>query len=200
MKIKNIYKSILIIAGCFFLNITNAQNWEVNLLNDINPDRPTSAFQQNISKSVYPLAVATPVSMFAIGLLLKDKKLQQQSYKVVGSLLINTAITQAMKYTFNRQRPYDAYPTIINPYTIEKDASFPSGHTSTAFALATSMSIQYKKWYVVVPAYAWAGSVGYSRMYLGEHYPTDVLAGAAIGIGSAYLSEWLNKKLFKKSK
>jgi undecaprenyl-diphosphatase len=105
-----------------------------------------------------------------------------------------------MKYSINRQRPYDAYPTIINPYTLEKDASFPSGHTSTAFALATSMSIQYKKWYVVVPAFAWAGSVGYSRMYLGEHYPTDVLAGAAIGIGSAYLSEWLNKKLFKKSK
>jgi undecaprenyl-diphosphatase len=58
------------------------------------------------------------------------------------------------------------------------------------------MSIQYKKWYVVVPAFAWAGSVGYSRLYLGEHYPTDVFAGAAIGIGSAYLSEWLNKKLF----
>ncbi|MFY7965799.1 MAG: phosphatase PAP2 family protein [Chitinophagaceae bacterium] len=186
----------------FLLVISNfsfAQNWEVNLLNDINPAQPTSAFQQNISKSVYPLAIATPVSMFAVGLLSKDKKLQQQSYKVVGSLLINTAITQAMKYSINRQRPYDAYPTIINPYTIEKDASFPSGHTSTAFALATSMSIQYKKWYVVVPAFAWAGSVGYSRMYLGEHYPTDVLAGAAIGIGSAYLSEWLNKKLFKKN-
>ena len=190
----------LIIFILVISNFSFAQNWEVNLLNDINPAQPTSAFQQNISKSVYPLAVATPVSMFAVGFFTKDKKLQQQSYKVVGSLLINTAITQAMKYSINRQRPYDAYPTIINPYTIEKDASFPSGHTSTAFALATSMSIQYKKWYVVVPAYAWAGGVGYSRMYLGEHYPTDVLAGAAIGIGSAYLSEWLNKKLFKKSK
>jgi undecaprenyl-diphosphatase len=187
----------------FLLVISNfsfAQNWEIDLLKNINPNQSHPAFQQNISKSVYPLAVATPVSMFAVGFFTKDKKLQQQSYKVVGSLLINTAITQAMKYSINRQRPYDAYPTIINPYTIEKDASFPSGHTSTAFALATSMSIQYKKWYVVVPAFAWAGSVGYSRMYLGEHYPTDVLAGAAIGIGSAYLSEWLNKKLFKKSK
>lgn len=184
----------------FLLVISNfsfAQNWEINLLNDINPAQPKSAFQQNISKSVYPLALGTPIAMFATSLINKDKKLQQQSYKIVGSLLINTAITQAMKYTINRQRPYDAYPTIINPYKIEKDASFPSGHTSTAFALATSMSMQYKKWYVVVPAFVWAGSVGYSRMYLGEHYPTDVFAGAAIGIGSAYLSEWLNKKLFK---
>ncbi len=198
MKIKNIYKSILVIAGCFFLSIANAQNWEIDLLKNINPSQSHPTFQQNISKSVYPLALATPVSMFAIGLINKDKKLQHQSYKVVGSLLINTAITQAMKYTINRNRPYQDYPTIIVPNNTENDASFPSGHTSTAFSLAASLSIQYKKWYVVVPCYAWAASVGYSRLYLGEHYPTDVFAGAAIGIGSAYLSEWLNRKLFKK--
>lgn len=181
---------------CVSLKLT-AQNWEVNLLNSINPDKPTSSFQQNISKSVYPLSLAAPITMLGIGLFNKDNKLQKQSYKVMGSLLINTAVTQGLKYTINRTRPYAEYPLIINPYTIEKDASFPSGHTSTAFALATSLSIQYKKWYVVVPCYAWAVGVGYSRMYLGEHYPTDVLAGAAIGIGSAYLSQWLNKKIFK---
>ncbi len=189
-------KSIILIAGCFFFHIANAQNWEIDLLKNINSSQSHPAFQQNISKSVYPLALATPITMFAVGLINKDKKLQQQSYKVVGSLLINTAITQAMKYTINRNRPYQDYPTIIFPDNIENDASFPSGHTSTAFALATSMSIQYKKWYVVVPAFAWASSVGYSRLYLGEHYPTDVFAGAVIGVSSAYLSEWLNKKLF----
>ena len=197
MKIKTKYKSIFIIVGCFFFNIANAQNWEIDLLKNINPSQSHPAFQQNISKSVYPLAMATPITMFAVGLINKNKKLQHQSYKIVGSLLINTAITQAMKYTINRNRPYQDYPTIIYPNNIENDASFPSGHTSTAFALATSMSLQYKKWYIVVPAYAWATSVGYSRLYLGEHYPTDVLAGAAIGIGSAYLSEWLTRKLIK---
>lgn len=174
-----------------------AQNWEIDFLKNINPSQSHSRFQQNISKSVYPLALATPISIFAMGLINKDKKLQHQSYKLVGSLLINTAITQGLKYTINRNRPYQDYPTIIYPDKIENDASFPSGHTSTAFALATSLSIQYKKWYFVVPAFAWAASVGYSRMYLGEHYPTDVFAGAAIGIGSAYLSEWLTKKLIR---
>ena len=197
MKIKNIYKSILLISGCFFLNIANAQNWEIDFLKNINQSQTHPTFQQNISKSVYPLALATPISMFVVGLINKDKKLQHQSYKVVGSLLINTAITQAMKYTINRNRPYQDYPTIIFPNNIENDASFPSGHTSTAFALATSMSILYKKWYVVLPSFLWASSVGYSRLYLGEHYPTDVFAGAAIGIGSAYLSEWLTKKLIR---
>ena len=193
MKIKNI--ALLILCFSFIATKSIAQNWEIDLLKNINPSQSHSAFQQNISKSVYPLALATPITIFAVGLINKDKKLQQQSYKIVGSLLINTAITQAMKYTINRNRPYQDYPTIIYPNNIEKDASFPSGHTSTAFALATSMSIQYKKWYVTIPAFAWATSVGYSRLYLGEHYPTDVFAGAIIGVGSAYLSEWLTKKL-----
>lgn len=190
-------RKIFTIILVFTITNLSAQNWEIDLLKNINPSQSHPAFQQNISKSVYPFALATPVSMFTIGLLKKDKKLQQQSYKIAGALIINTAITQGLKYTINRNRPYEDYPTIINPYTIEKDASFPSGHTSTAFALAASVSMQNKKWYVVVPAYAWAASVGYSRMYLGEHYPTDVLAGAAIGIGSAYLSNWLTKKLIR---
>ena len=193
MKIKNI--ALLILCFSFIATKSIAQNWEIDLLKNINSSQSHSAFQQNISKSVYPLALATPITIFAVGLINKDKKLQQQSYKIVGSLLINTAITQAMKYTINRSRPYQDYPTIIYPNNIENDASFPSGHTSTAFALATSMSIQYKKWYVTIPAFAWATSVGYSRLYLGEHYPTDVFAGAIIGVGSAYLSEWLTKKL-----
>lgn len=191
-------KSILIILGCFlFTNFSMPQNWEVNWLNNINPDNPNSNFQINVSKSVYPLSLATPLTMLSVGLIKKDKSLQQKSFKIIGSLLINTAITQGLKYTINRQRPYDAYQSLIHPYNIETDPSFPSGHTSTAFALATSLSLQYKKWYVVVPAFAWATSVGYSRLYLGEHYPTDVFAGAAIGIGSAYLSNWLTKKLIR---
>ena len=78
--------------------------------------------------------------------------------------------------------------------------SFPSGHTSLAFSTAASLSIQFNKWYVTLPAYLWAGSVAYSRMYLGVHYPTDVLGGAAVGIGSAYLAHWLNQKFFKNKK
>ncbi len=191
-------KSILIILGCFlFTNFSVAQNWEVNWLNNINPDNPNSSFQINVSKSVYPLALATPLTMLSVGLIKKDKSLQKNSFNIIGSLLINTAITQGLKYTINRQRPYDAYPTLIHPYNIETDPSFPSGHTSTAFALATSLSMQNKKWYIVIPAFAWAGSVGYSRLYLGEHYPTDVIAGAAIGMASAYLSNWLTKKFIR---
>jgi len=116
---------------------------------------------------------------------------------MVGSLVINTAITQGLKFAINRERPVTTYPGEVYPYRFDKSASFPSGHTSTAFATATTLTLEFKKWYVAVPAYAWAAGVGYSRIYLGEHYPTDVIAGAAVGAGSAVLSHWLSKKIFK---
>ena len=80
--------------------------------------------------------------------------------------------------------------------------SFPSGHTASAFALATSLCIKYPKWYVIAPSALWACSVGVSRMNEGLHYPSDVLAGAAIGAGCAivniYVNRWLNRWLFGK--
>ena len=81
-------------------------------------------------------------------------------------------------------------------------SSFPSGHTSFAFCTASSLSICFPRWYVVAPAYAWASAVGYSRLYLGMHYPTDVLAGAIIGAASAWLShegnKWLQNRKYKR--
>jgi membrane-associated phospholipid phosphatase len=67
--------------------------------------------------------------------------------------------------------------------------------------LATSLSITYPKWYVIAPSAIWACGVGFSRINQGVHYPSDVLAGAAIGVGCAfvnvYVNRWLNQLLFK---
>ncbi|HMX78072.1 MAG TPA: phosphatase PAP2 family protein, partial [Chitinophagaceae bacterium] len=69
-----------------------------------------------------------------------------------------------------------------------------------AFATATSLTLITKKWYVAVPAYSWASLVGYSRMYLGVHYPADVLGGALLGTGSAFLSYKINQWLHPEKK
>jgi membrane-associated phospholipid phosphatase len=86
--------------------------------------------------------------------------------------------------------------------------SFPSGHTTTAFTMALIMAhmINKKSWSVILPALALLA--GYSRVYLAQHFPTDVLAGMCIGIVSAILSliifrsfiKYLNKKATIKSK
>lgn len=196
---KFLCKSILIIAGCFSLSISlNAQNWDINLLNNINPVNPNSSLWINTSKSVYPLSAALPLGLLVTGYAKKDKSLQYKGWQAVGAVVINAAITEGLKYTINRQRPYEKY-NFIYPYDAsDKGRSLPSGHTSAAFATATTLSLEFKKWYVVVPAYAWATGVAYSRLYMGEHYPTDVIAGAVIGTGSAFISNWLTKKLFTK--
>lgn len=105
----------------------------------------------------------------------------------------------ALKYSVNRERPFVTYPDIIKK-TDTHSPSFPSGHTSNAFATATSLSLAYPKLYIIFPSFAYAGTVAYSRMHLGVHYPSDVAAGAVIGAGCAYLTHKVNKLLLEKNK
>ena len=173
-----------------------AQNWDINLLKRINPQDPCSTFWRATTNSAIYLSIGPPVGMFITSIFEKDPSLRNRSYEIFGALLMDLALTEGLKVTVNRPRPAEKYPGEIFPYQNEQGLSFPSGHSSFAFASAASLALQFHKWYITLPAYLWATCVGYSRMYLGVHYPTDVLAGAAVGIGTAYLAHWINKKLF----
>ena len=139
-------RSMLLLATCFCfqLNVL-AQPGEVKLLDKINPDNPNSDFWIGVTNSVYPLTVLTPVSMLATGYANKDKALQKKGWMAVGTVVTNVVITQGLKKIVGRQRPYNAYPEIINYHHFENDSSFPSGHTSNAFATATTLSLSFKK-------------------------------------------------------
>jgi membrane-associated phospholipid phosphatase len=158
----------------------------------------TSRFCQGISNSTQLVSTLIPVSVLAAGVITNDMPTLKKGLYIATTVAGSAFITYGLKQSFQRERPYDAHPGIIPVGGGSSSPSFPSGHTSTAFASATSLTIAYPKWYVVVPAYAWAASVGYSRMYMGVHYPSDVLAGAVVGAGSAWLMYKANKWLFKK--
>lgn len=90
-----------------------------------------------------------------------------------------------LKPLVGRIRPYDllGFPILVPPLA---DFSFPSGHTSSSFAAATAIYAMNRKWGIA--AYVFAALMGISRLYLGVHFPTDVLAGAAIGFLMARLT------------
>ena len=179
--------------------VASSQNIDIDILQKINVNRNMEfdpAFK-TITNTAVPLSIATPVMMYTIGLIQKDSLIKQKALFIGETFLASAFITIASKSIIKRDRPYVTHPS-IQPLSVEGSYSLPSAHTSSAFATATSLSMAYPKWYVVVPSFVWASSVGYSRMHLGVHYPSDVLVGALVGSGSAVLmykaNQWLNKK------
>ena len=192
----------LLLALCLFVPKGAAQNWDINTLHKVNSwdGNFVRNYNKIISRTEPYVAVGVPVAMALAAWIKNDKDLLKDAVYVGTSVAGAFVVTYGMKYLVDRQRPYDRYPDRVHAYSHESSPSFPSGHTATAFALATSLSVKYPKWYVIAPSALWACSVGVSRMNEGVHYPSDVLAGAAIGAGCAvaniYINRWLNRWLF----
>ena len=89
-------------------------------------------------------------------------------------------LATALKQLIGRDRPYVDHPLPEPLMTTALDVSFPSGHAATSFAGATVLAFAWPRW---APAlYALAVLIGASRVYVGVHYPADVLAGALLGL------------------
>ena len=206
-KIISYTKAFPCIIGLLLLSfssfIASGQDKDIVWLRDIYHNRNESlgGTMKFLSDSYIPINVAVPIGQLIYGYAKHDKKTIRYGWETAGGLVIATVLTQGSKYVINRPRPYVSHPDIV-PYTIEKDASMPSGHTSFCFSTATSLSLEYPKWYIIAPSFLYACVVSYSRMYLGEHYPSDVFVGALVGAGSSYLSyqgmKWLQHRKHKK--
>ncbi len=172
-----------------------SQNKDVQLLEEINEKQTgfKDKYLELNASSVNDLSIGIPVGLAIAGFIKHDNQLKRDALYMGTSFLVSSAITYTLKKTINRPRAFDTYSFIVQRDDESGSPSFPSGHTSAAFCLATSLALRYHKWYVVVPAYTYAVSVGWARMYQGVHYPSDVLAGAIVGTGSAWLGWKLQK-------
>jgi membrane-associated phospholipid phosphatase len=190
---------VLVILLLSLTGSAYSQNLDIRILRSVNSsgNLPSDNFFRFVSNSDAWLVVGIPVAVGSAGLIKHDKTLVRNGCVILTSVALSGGITVIMKYSIKRDRPFITYPDITKK-SAAGSPSFPSGHTSGAFALATSLSLTYHKWYVIVPSYAWAGTVAFSRMDLGVHYPSDILAGALVGAGSAWLTYAVNKKLTKK--
>lgn len=152
---------------------------------------------QRFSNTTGLVSLSVPMTLLIAGSLEKNAEMKQNGLIIGESILVGGILSTTLKHVINRQRPFHTYPDDISKASVGGGPSFPSGHTTQAFSTATAVSLAYPKWYVIVPAYLWACEVGYSRMYLGVHYPSDVIAGAVLGAGSAWLTRKVNKGLRK---
>lgn len=114
---------------------------------------------------------------------------------LLSLLFVNILIKPAAM----RARPYTEIESLELLVPEEKDFSFPSGHSSSgfAFAVAVFFALPKGKKRLGIPAIAYAAVVAYSRLYVGVHYPTDVIIGALIGTGCGILGALIAVKLRK---
>lgn len=124
-------------------------------------------------------------------------KKKQESYTLLLSFLISGIFVQIIKNLVDSPRPHlffepGQYLYFIDGVALANHHSFPSGHTTTAFAIATVLVMMLKnKNYQLLLLIA-AALVGYSRIYLAQHFLLDVIIGAAIGTGCGVLAVYLN--------
>jgi hypothetical protein len=106
----------------------------------------------------------------------KNTAMDALTASIIGPGLIGTSA----KYVFGRVRPDSATRTLeFKPFS--NNQSFPSGHVTQAFAVATAIADNYPAWWVQTLCYGGAGLVGYARIEQNAHYTSDAVAGALLG-------------------
>ena len=139
-----------------------------------------------------PGSVATGLGIYVIGRIDGQRRVQALGLHSMESIVLADLLAGGIKLMAGRQRPFI---DIKNPYSFQlwrgfvgdQFRSFPSGHTVTAFAFASTLTRETQFWWphaafwIGTVFYGGAGLVGVSRMYNNMHWASDVMAGAAIG-------------------
>ena len=145
-----------------------------------------------------PVSILLPVSLFTVSRINKRYYDENSAILVALSELTSTTITYSIKNIVKRERPFRTLNNVYHNWKKpETDRfSFPSGHTTTSFALATSLTLRYPDKPILISClYLYASAVSFGRIYLGVHYPSDILVGMIVGSGSAFLIHALRKDI-----
>ena len=126
------------------------------------------------------------------------KKGRRGAILMVAAIFLGTLIEIGLGQLYYRPRPYLVLND-LNLFTgLSNDSSYPSGHTVRAFAGALALSYNYRRLsYVMIP---FAIAAGLSRIYLGVHYPSDIIGGALLGLGVFLITALILRSRFRKEK
>lgn len=141
---------------------------------------------QNFGQGAFPAAVG--VGILGAGLVAGSPTVARAGARVTSAVVVSAAMSEVLKEVMGRARPYQGLGDgDYSPFSGR--ASMPSGHTTAAFALATSLSDEIHRPWATVGLYALAAGTGASRIVRDAHWFSDVVAGAILGTTSAKLVE-----------
>ncbi len=143
------------------------------------------------------VAYAIPLILLIFAFYKKKRQLQIIGLQLLASILLSTFIVTAIKNVLKRQRPYELDP-LIHKLSSGGGFSFPSGHTADAFVMATAITLVVdRRPLFLIPVWIWAFIVAYSRVLLGVHYVSDIIAAIIIALCSAFLMQLAARKYKK---
>jgi hypothetical protein len=136
---------------------------------------------EKLGNGLYDAAILGGVA--GIGYAFRDDKLKDTAFLALESFLAANAITTVLKYSIGRARPYtNEGRAAYTPFSFKNShSSFPSGHTTSAFSIASVFAARYDSTWLGCIVYATASVTALQRIYSSMHWPTDVFAGAVIG-------------------
>lgn len=175
---------LVLCVSLAFPAILSAQgeSLDIRLFRQINNSQSnTYGAIEFVDQTSLPFFVSTPAGILLYGGLADDRSTVDTGTLLVVSQSLGFVTSSLLKAITDRQRPFEALTDVkLKRLSGVSGSSFPSGHATEAFAIATIFAMRSPP-IVYVPAFVWAAFVGYGRVYVGVHYPSDVIAGMVLG-------------------
>lgn len=147
-----------------------------------------------ISFSTTAVSISIALIVLIISIRKRSETLRRKFYLLASVLIFSAIVSQGLKQLIYRERPFITH-SFIEKYSDGGGSSFPSGHTLKAFAMATALSLLFSRKKIVIPVFVWAILVAYSRIALGVHYPSDVIAGVVLGTFLGWIIPRTSRKI-----
>ena len=145
------------------------------------------ALMRDAATWAVPVFIAVVAAWFAVGWVRGPREERRGALTALLAAGGALAVNQGVLLLWSRDRPFAAHPGAVHTLVARSaDPSFPSDHATASVAIATVLLLAHRRLGLV--ALAGAALVCVSRVYVGAHYPGDVLAGAAIGAGVAWVA------------
>jgi len=170
----------VLFGACALVLAAGANGWDQRLFRVLNEVSPTVAAVLTLLSQLFRPAGIVAVVLLATGYVVARN---QSALPVAAGALaagLGLGLVHLGKAVANRARPYDAMAGVVLRQQPAHGTSFPSSHTAIALAVAIAL-VPFLSRAVATVGIAYAVGVGWSRVYLGVHYPLDVLGGAGIG-------------------